>query len=76
MAKNPLGQMMAQAVTPGAVKSVPPGKIGTSSTKSVPVPKGVQKTTSLGPAPGKPPPQPVAPRKGFGGKPAPKPFGK
>jgi len=69
MAKNPIANLMAQAVAPGTVKA--PGK------KSVPPPKGVQKTAPLGPPPGKPPPAPVAPRKGFGGKPPPPlPFGK
>ena len=67
MAKNPIASMMAQAVTPGPVQSIG---------KKIPVPKGVQKTTSLGPSPGKPPPPPVKPGKGFGGKPAAKAFGK
>lgn len=76
MAKNPIATMMAQAVAPGPVRSVPPGKVGAKA-KSVPVPKGVQKTAPLGPAPGRPPPPPPKPTKGFGGRPAPaKPFGK
>ena len=66
MARNPLGTMMAQAVRPGSVPA--PGG------KSVPAPKGVQKTAPAGPPPGLPPKPPVAPRKGFGGRPAPKPF--
>ena len=73
MAKNPLGTMLAQAVTPGVVQA-PPGKIG-GKPKAVAPPKGVQKSIPAAPSPGKFPPPPVAPRKGFGGKPAPKPFG-
>lgn len=74
MAKNPLSQMMAQAVQPGIVQA-PPGKIG-AKPKPVAPPKGVQKTAPQGAPPGLAPPAPVAPRKGFGGKPAPKPFGR
>ena len=68
MAKNPIASLMAQAVAPGPVRA--PGK------KSVPVPKGVQRSAPQGPPPGKPPRPAPAPRKGFGGKapPAP-PFG-
>jgi hypothetical protein len=58
---------MAQAVKPGSVKA--------PSGKSVPPPKGVQKSVPTGPPPGRPAPPPVAPGKGFGGKPAPKQFG-
>lgn len=72
MAKNPIASMLAQAVTPGVVKA-PPGKIG-AKPKAVAPPKGVQKATSLGPAPGKAPPPPVKPRAGFGGKKAPPSF--
>ena len=75
MAKNPIANMMAQAVAPGIVQA-PPGKVGSKSTKAVAPPKGVQKSIPAAPSPGLPPPQPVAPRKGFGGKPAPKPFGR
>ena len=68
MAKNPIANMMAQAVRPGSVPA--PGG------KAVPAPKGVQRTAPAGPPPGLPSPPPVAPRKGFGGKAALKPFGK
>ena len=75
MAKNPLGTMLAQAVTPGVVQA-PPGKIG-GKPKAVAPPRGVQKSIPAAPSPGLPPPPPVKPRQGFGGKPAPKlPFGK
>ena len=73
MAKNPIANMMAQAVAPGIVQA-PPGRIG-GKPKAVAPPKGVQKSIPAAPSPGLPPRQPVAPRKGFGGKPAPKPFG-
>ena len=76
MAKNPIANMMAQAVAPGPVQNVPPGKIGGKS-KSVPVPKGVQRSAPQGPPPGKPAPAQPKPTKGFGGRPAPAPpFGK
>ena len=74
MAKNPLANMLAQATTPGVV-SAPPGKIGSTGVKRVAPPKGVQKTIPAAPTPGLPPPPPVKPRTGFGGKPAAKPFG-
>ena len=73
MAKNSISAMMAQAVQPGIVQA-PPGKLG-AKPKAVAPPKGVQKTAPGGPLPGKAPPPPVAPRKGFGGKPASKLFG-
>ena len=38
MAKNPIAQMMAQAVAPGVVRA-PPGKVGSKSTKAVAPPK-------------------------------------
>ena len=76
MAKNPLANMLAQATTPGIVQA-PPGKVGSKSTKAVAPPKGVQKSIPAAPSPGLPPPQPVAPRKGFGGGiPPANPFGK
>ena len=74
MAKNPIANMMAQAVAPGIVQA-PPGRIG-AKPKAVAPPKGVQKTIPAAPSPGKFPPPPVKPRGGFkGGMPAPKPFG-
>ena len=74
MAKNPLGQMMAQAVQPGIVQA-PPGKLG-AKPKAVAPPKGVQKTAPGGPLPGKAAPPPLKPGGGFrGGMKAPKPFG-
>jgi hypothetical protein len=74
MAKNPVASMLAQAVAPGVVQA-PPGKIG-AKPKAVAPPKGVQKTAPGGPLPGKAPPPPLKPGKGFGGRPAPKSFGK
>ena len=73
MAKNPIATMMAQAVAPGVVQA-PPGRLG-AKTKPVAPPKGVQKAIPAAPSPGKTPPPPVKPRQGFGGRPAPKPFG-
>ena len=75
MAKNPLSQMMAQAVTPGPVQGVPPGKLG-AKPKSVPVPKGVQKTASLGPLPASQRRRRSRLEKASAARPAPKPFGK
>jgi hypothetical protein len=63
MAKDPLANMMAQAVKPGSVPA--PGG------KTVAPPKGVQKTAPTGFQPGKsaPPPPPPASRKPAFGKP-------